>query len=78
MPMRWASSRWRSGRFDVGLLGWLTVLFVGLKLTGVIAWSWWLVLLPALLPLALAAAFWALTATAIASGAKVVIRKGSR
>jgi hypothetical protein len=27
----------------IGLLG---VLFVGLKLTGVIAWSWWLVLLP--------------------------------
>lgn len=24
----------------------LTVLFVGLKLVGIIAWSWWLVLLP--------------------------------
>jgi len=26
--------------------GLLTVLFVGLKLTGYIDWSWWLVLLP--------------------------------
>ncbi len=30
----------------MGLLGWLGLLFVGLKLTGVIAWSWWLVLAP--------------------------------
>lgn len=30
----------------MGLLEVLTVLFVALKLTGVIAWSWWLVLLP--------------------------------
>lgn len=29
-----------------GILGLLTVLFVGLKLTGYIAWSWWLVLAP--------------------------------
>jgi len=28
------------------LLIMLTTLFVGLKLTGVIGWSWWLVLLP--------------------------------
>lgn len=27
-------------------LGLLGLLFIGLKLTGVIAWSWWLVLLP--------------------------------
>lgn len=30
----------------VGFLGLLGVLFVGLKLTHFIAWSWWLVLLP--------------------------------
>lgn len=30
----------------VGFLGLLCVLFIGLKLSGVIAWSWWLVLLP--------------------------------
>lgn len=27
-------------------LGLLTILFIGLKLTGYINWSWWLVLLP--------------------------------
>lgn len=30
----------------IGFLGLLAVLFIGLKLTGHIAWSWWLVLLP--------------------------------
>jgi hypothetical protein len=30
----------------IGVLGLLGVLFIGLKLTGVIGWSWWLVLLP--------------------------------
>jgi len=30
----------------MGLLGWLTVAFVVLKLTGFIDWSWWLVLAP--------------------------------
>ncbi len=30
----------------VGLLGLLGVLFVGLKLTGYITWSWWWVTLP--------------------------------
>ena len=36
-----------------GLLTLLTVLFVGLKLGGVITWSWWLVLSPTLIPLGL-------------------------
>ncbi len=31
----------------------LTLLFVALKLTGVIDWSWWLVLLPEIIALAL-------------------------
>ena len=31
----------------VSFFGLLTLLFVGLKLTGFIDWSWWLVLLPA-------------------------------
>jgi hypothetical protein len=31
---------------SVGFLGLLTVLFIGLKLTGYIAWSWWWVLAP--------------------------------
>lgn len=30
----------------VGLLGLLGLLFIALKLTGYIDWSWWLVLLP--------------------------------
>lgn len=35
------------------LLGVLTIVFVVLKLTGVIHWSWWLVLLPLWGPFAL-------------------------
>lgn len=34
----------------------LTVLFVGLKLASIIAWSWWLVLMPLWLPFAIAGA----------------------
>lgn len=30
----------------VGFLGLLTLVFITLKLIGVITWSWWLVLLP--------------------------------
>lgn len=30
----------------MGFLGWLTILFIGLKLTGYIAWSWFWVLSP--------------------------------
>lgn len=33
----------------MGLLEVLTVIFVVLKLTGVIAWSWWLVVLPSII-----------------------------
>lgn len=31
----------------IGFFGILTLIFITLKLTGVITWSWWLVLLPA-------------------------------
>lgn len=34
----------RSG--GIGFIGLLTILFIGLKLTGYIAWSWWWVLSP--------------------------------
>ena len=34
----------------IGFTGLLTVLFVGLKLTNVIAWSWWWVLSPIWIP----------------------------
>lgn len=35
-----------SSSSGIGFAGLLTVLFVGLKLTGYIAWSWWWVLSP--------------------------------
>ena len=35
----------------VSFLGLLTILFIGLKLTGYVMWSWWLVLLPLYGPL---------------------------
>lgn len=31
---------------QIGILGMLGLIFLTLKLVGVIAWSWWLVLLP--------------------------------
>ena len=40
-----------AGGGGVGFLGLLTVLFVGLKLTNFIAWSWWWVLAPTWVPL---------------------------
>lgn len=44
-------------RSGMGLFGWLTVLFVGLKLTGYIDWSWWWVLSPVLFGVGLALLF---------------------
>ncbi len=37
----------------IGFAGALTVLFIGLKLTNCIDWSWWWVLAPAWMPMAL-------------------------
>lgn len=37
----------------IGFLGLLTVLFIGLKLTGFIEWSWWWVLSPLWIPVAM-------------------------
>ena len=34
----------------IGFLGLLTILFIGLKLTGYITWSWWWVLAPIWIP----------------------------
>lgn len=36
----------------ISFLGLLGILFIALKLTGYVTWSWWLVLLPLYLPLA--------------------------
>lgn len=38
----------------------LTMLFVGLKLTDVIAWSWWIVLSPTILGMVFTFAVWVL------------------
>lgn len=39
------------GSGGVGFFGLLTIVFIVLKLTGTIAWSWWWVLLPLYGPL---------------------------
>jgi hypothetical protein len=39
-------SKQTSSSGGIGFFGLLTVVFIYLKLTHVIAWSWWLVLLP--------------------------------
>lgn len=44
----------------VGFLGVLTIVFITLKLTHTIDWSWWWVLSPFWIPLALAAFFLAI------------------
>lgn len=41
-----SSSSSSSSSGGIGVLGLLGVLFVGLKLTGYIDWSWWLVTMP--------------------------------
>ena len=41
-----ANSNQQAQQGGVGILGLLFVLFVGLKLTGVIGWSWWWVTAP--------------------------------
>lgn len=35
---------------SVGFFGLLTLILITLKLTGVITWSWWFVLLPLIIP----------------------------
>ena len=35
---------------SIGFFGLLTIVFITLKLTGYIDWSWWLVLLPLFIP----------------------------
>lgn len=44
----------KSSGGGISFLGLLTILFITLKLTHVVAWSWWLVLLPLWLPILLA------------------------
>ena len=44
-----ANSQTSSG--GIGFAGLLTILFIGLKLTGYVAWSWWWVLCPIWIPI---------------------------
>ena len=41
----------------IGFLGLLQIVFITLKLLKVIAWSWWLVMLPTLIPIAFVAGY---------------------
>ena len=41
-----SDSNTSSSSGGIGFVGLLTILFVGLKLTGYITWSWWWVLSP--------------------------------
>lgn len=43
-----------------GFAGCLTILFIALKLTGYISWSWWWVLSPLWIGIAAVAAIWCL------------------
>jgi hypothetical protein len=40
----------KSNSGGIGFFGLLTILFIGLKLTGAIDWSWWWVLAPLWVP----------------------------
>lgn len=47
------STNTSSGSGGIGFRGLLTIVFIALKLTGNIAWSWWWVLAPSWIPLAI-------------------------
>jgi mannose/fructose/N-acetylgalactosamine-specific phosphotransferase system component IIC len=49
-------------KMKIGFFGLLTILFIGLKLTHYIDWSWWLVFSPLLVATAIFAAAVAVTA----------------
>ena len=56
-----------SNSSGVGFCGLLTVLFIGLKLTGHIEWSWWWVFAPLWGPLAVLCAIVGVVVVAVAS-----------
>lgn len=49
----------------IGFLGALTILFIALKLTHVIDWSWWWVLAPLWIPVAVVLGIVAIVAIAV-------------
>ncbi len=58
----------------IGFCGLLAVLFIGLKLTHVIGWSWWWVLAPLWMPLVVAVA---IALTIVAAGVAVSLWRQS-
>lgn len=44
------SNNTSSSSSGIGFIGLLTIVFIALKLTNYIDWSWWFVLLPMLIP----------------------------
>lgn len=62
----------------VGFLGLLTITFIVLKITGVIGWSWWLVLLPLWGPAALVLAILIIVLAAILVRETMAAYKGRR
>lgn len=62
--------RKQQGSAGIGFLGLLGILFIGLKLTAVIDWSWWLVLLPLYGGLAIAVSVMLIALIAVACGAR--------
>ena len=49
-----SNSKSSSSEGGIGFLGLLTIVFITLKLTEVIAWSWWWVLSPMWIPVVIA------------------------
>lgn len=58
----------------MGILEVLTILFIALKLFGVITWSWWLVLLPEII----AVAFYILIPIVFGAGAVAIFRASKK
>lgn len=54
----------------IGFVGLLTIVFIALKLTGVIAWSWWWVLSPILISAGLTISVLAIAGLIIYLGTK--------
>jgi hypothetical protein len=58
-----------------GFLGTLCLIFITLKLTNYIDWSWWWVLAPIWIPLAFVLFAWIVILIAIAFGAKISMKR---
>lgn len=59
----------------VGFFGLLTIVFIALKLTGFITWSWWLVLMPLIIQAGIIILFLVLFVVVGMSGSTVKRRR---